>query len=108
MAKKKILNLDLNAISVEDLVNLCEIVEKSVRAYLREKLPAKEEFDLVVSVEKDDKITITVDIGIVGRYSGLIDYEAVIGDAINYARRVLESELEKFRRTRTGDQESSE
>jgi len=100
-------SLNIDSITLDDLVMLAEKLESSIRAYLKQKLPSKDEFDITISIEKREGLTISIDIGIIGKYEDLLDYKAIIGDAINYARKVFETELEKYRRTHSEDSKST-
>ncbi len=98
MAKKiKSLNLALVELTNEKLGEIASKIVDKVEEFLSEVLPRKTEYDLTVKlVKKEDHIDFIIDLGIRGGYIGVINYEKLIGDAINIARRVLENELRKF------------
>lgn len=91
------IGLKLSDITLEDLLDLLNYLEIEIEKYLKTKLPPKTDYDLVLSIEKNNIITFTIEIGIMGRYEDLIDYKAIINDTINYARRIFEKELKKYR-----------
>jgi transcriptional regulator NrdR family protein len=97
--KSKSLNLDLSRIDPEKLSEIIEAVEKEVRSFLDQTLPPKSEYDLVLSLENDgEKISFLIDISVYGGYSDITDYDRIVGDAINIARKRLEEELRKYSR----------
>jgi len=99
LAKRvKILNLDLEKIDLDILEKILYIVEKEIRKYLADKLPRRTEYDLVLGVEKNDNITLYIDLGVIGGYDDIINYDEIIRDAINIAKNVFEKELEKYKK----------
>ncbi len=100
MARKiKVLNLDLSRINPDVLSKILEGVEEEVKSFLRDSLPSKSDYDLVLSLENDgERIFFTIDIGVTGGYGDIVDYDSIVRDAINIARRRLEEELKKYRR----------
>jgi len=96
--KVKILNLDLEKIDLDVLEKILYSVEKEIRNYLADKLPRRTEYDLVLGVEKSDNITLYIDLGVIGGYDDIINYDEIVRDAINVARNVFERELEKYRK----------
>ncbi|MET1160630.1 MAG: hypothetical protein ABWW65_06690 [Thermoprotei archaeon] len=98
MAKKiKEIGIKLENIDHNKLVEILTEIERAVRRYLTEKLPHKADYDLILSVEKNDKITLLIDIGIIGVYEDIIDYESIARDAVNVARRVFEERIKEYR-----------
>ncbi len=98
MVKKiRRIGLKLRDISLDDLLDILERLELEIRRYLHNKLPPKTDYDLILSVEKNDVLTLNIDIGIIGEYEDIIDYKAIVNDTINYARRFFEKELKKYR-----------
>ena len=52
-----------------------------------------EHFNIIISTEKEDKITLTISIEVIGRSRGKINYETVIDEALNEAFKLFEKEL---------------
>ena len=99
--RSKELDLDLNKIDIIVLEDIIRKIEEAVENYLGERLPPKSEYDIIIKLDKKaDKIVFNVDIGVKGGYSDIIDYERLAEDAINIARRLLENELKKYRRSK--------
>jgi hypothetical protein len=97
--KIKILNLELERIDLNTLLNIADKVEKGIRRFLDEKLPPKSEHDLIISITHEgDHITLSIDVGVKAGYADLINYDKIVGDAINIARRIFEREIKKYRR----------
>ncbi|ADI32691.1 hypothetical protein [Staphylothermus hellenicus] len=94
----KTLNLNLEEIKLEDLANIIEYVEEHVREYLEQVLPPKSEYDIIVKITHEgDKITLFLDIGVKAGYIDIMNYNKILGDAINEARRIFERELRKYK-----------
>ncbi|WP_052833831.1 hypothetical protein [Staphylothermus marinus] len=94
----KILNLNLEEIKLDDLTNITEHVEKHIREYLEQVLPPKSEYDIIVkAVHEGDKITLFLDIGVKAGYTDIMNYNKILGDTINEARRIFERELKKYK-----------
>lgn len=99
--KSKDLDLDLNKIDIMVLEDIIRKIEGAVENYLSERLPPKSEYDIIIKLDKKtDKIVFNVDIGVKGGYSDIIDYDKLVEDAINIARRLLENELKKYRKSK--------
>ncbi len=97
--KIKILNLELERIDLDILSDIASKIEKSIRNFLDGKLPPKSEYDLIISIAHEgDRITISMDIGVKAGYTDLMNYDKILGDAINIARRIFEEEIKKYRR----------
>lgn len=95
----KILDLKLDEIELEDLIKITDHIEERIREYLEQVLPPKSEYDIIVKAEHEgDKITLYLDIGIRAGYTDIMDYDKIIGDVINVARRIFEKELSRYRR----------
>ncbi len=98
--KDKIIGLDLNLIDQESLLRIAEKVEKEVKDFIEKQLPLKTNYDVIIYLENDGKrINFSIDIVLNGELAGIIDYDAIVGDAINVARKVLERELRKYKKT---------
>jgi len=96
--KIKVLNLKIKELNLDVLEDILLKVERSVEDYLKQKLPPKAEYDLILRIDKNDDITLYIDIGVIGIYEDLIDYNKIIGDAINLARRIFEEKIKRYRR----------
>ncbi len=98
MAKKvKSLNIALIELTNGKLEEIASKIVDKVEEFLSGVLPPKTEYDITVKlVKKEDRVDFVIDLGVRGGYSGVINYESLISDAVNIARRVLENELRKF------------
>jgi hypothetical protein len=97
--KIKILNLELERIDLDKLSSIADKIEKTIRKFLDEKLPPKSEYDLIISIAHEgDHITLSIDIGVKAGYTDLMNYDKIVVDAINIARRIFEEEIKKYRR----------
>jgi len=94
--KVKNIGLNLSNINVDDLMDIVEKLDMEIRRFLKSKLPPRVEYDIVISIEKKDVVTITIDIHILGGYGDLVDYDSIVNDAVNYARRLFEEYLRKY------------
>ncbi len=105
--KTRIIGIDFSRIKPETLSHIASIVERTVKDFLEENLPPKSEYDLVLSLENTgDRILFTIDIGVKGGYTDIVDYDRIIDEAINTARKALENELKKYRRIEETDRVS--
>ncbi len=99
--RSKELDLDLNKIDLIVLEDIIRKIEEAIENYLSERLPPKSEYDIIIKLDKKtDNIVFNIDIGVKGGYSDIIDYDRLVEDAINIARRLLENELKKYRRSK--------
>lgn len=106
--KIKEIGLNLEKLDEQILFKILERVENEVEDFLRKVLPPKSEYDLVISLSKENNyIIFTIDLGIKAGYEDLINYNDIIGDAINVARRRLEKELQRYRRTGGANSDNS-
>lgn len=106
--KTKEIGLNLEKLDEQALLEMLEKVENEVKKFLQEVLPPKNEYDLVISLSKEkDHIVFTIDLGIKAGYEDLINYDDIVGDAINVARRELEKELQRYRKNSGANSDSS-
>jgi len=97
--KTKTLNLDLNKLDEKTLTSILSRIESTLKDFLDKKLPPKSEYDLILSISKEeDKITLLIDVGIKGGYSDIYDYDTIIGDAINVARKEFERIIKQYKK----------
>ncbi|MMZ69304.1 hypothetical protein D1872_321200 [compost metagenome] len=48
-------------------------------------------------MHEGDKITLFLDIGVKAGYTDIMNYNKILGDTINEARRIFERELKKYK-----------
>lgn len=95
------LGLDLTSISTDFLQDLALAVENTIRKYVESKLGRRlEQLNIIVNVEVDDSLKIIVDVELLGKSRGRIDYDTVLNEAINEAYRIAEEVLEHVKRGR--------
>ena len=95
------LGLDLTSISTDFLQDLALAVENTIRKYVESKLGRRlEQLNIIVNVEVDDSLKIIVDVELLGKSRGRIDYDTVLNEAINEAYRIAEEVLEHVKRDR--------
>jgi len=71
-------------------------VEEKVSEYLSSKLPRRSNFNTIVSIElRDGQANLVLDLEASGPFGDVYNYEQILQDAINYARRVFEELVEK-------------
>ena len=95
------LGLDLTNISTDFLQDLALVVENTIREYVESKLGRRlEQLNIIVNVEVNDSLRIIVDVELLGRSRGRIDYDVLLDEAIKEAYRVAEEVLEHVKRGR--------
>ncbi len=98
--KEKIIGLNLDLIDRDILSSIAEKIEKEVKSFIEKQVPPKTNYDVIILLENDRKrINFSIDIVLNGEFAGVIHYDAIVGDAVNVARKILEQELQKYRKT---------
>ena len=98
--KEKTIGLNLDLIDQDILSSIAEKIEKEVKSFIEKQVPPKTDYDVIILLENDGKrINFSIDIILNGEFTGIIDYDAIVGDAVNVARKILEQELQKYRKT---------
>ncbi|RLG81523.1 MAG: hypothetical protein DRO13_00920 [Thermoprotei archaeon] len=92
------IGIKLEELDLDKLSAILEKVEREISNYLKEKIPRKAEYDLVLCIDRNDKITLYIDLRIIGIYDDIINYDRIVGDAINVARKAFEREIRKYRK----------
>lgn len=95
--KTRVMNLRIENIDTRVIAEILEKISSEIDKYIREKTPPRTDYDLVLSIDKDDELTIVVDIGIIGSYEDVVDYKSIVNDIVNLSKRIFEQELEKYR-----------
>lgn len=95
------LGLDLTSISTDFLQDLALAVENTIRKYVESKLGRRlEQLNIIVNVEVNDSLRIIVDVELLGKSRGRIDYDTLLDEAIKEAYRVAEEVLGYVKRDR--------
>lgn len=106
MRKPKVMEvgLELESISLDFLQEVAVLMENTIREYIESKLGRRlEQLNIIVNVEIDDSLNITVDAEIHGKSRGRIDYNLLLEEAIKEAYKVVEEELRSVRRDKGKD-----
>lgn len=102
------LGLDLTSISTDFLQDLALVVENTIREYVESKLGRRlEQLNIIVNVEVNDSLRIIVDVELLGKSRGRIDYDVLLDEAIKEAYRAAEEVLEHVKRGRGEDTQAS-
>ena len=97
MTKAAKLNLKLEKITDDKLEELIAKVEELIIDTLNKRIGRRmEHFNIIISAEKEDKVTLTISMEVIGKSRGKINYEAVIDEALNEAFKLFEKELIKI------------
>jgi len=95
------LGLDLTSISTDFLQDLALVVENTIREYVESELGRRlEQLNIIVNVEVNDSLRIIVNVELLGKSRGRIDYDVLLDEAIKEAYRVAEEVLEHVKRGR--------
>ncbi len=88
------LGLDLDKITTEKLEEIATIMESHIREYIFSKLGSRlEQLNITLSLDVADVLRIRVEVEIIGKSRGRIDYDALIDEAIRDAYKRIEEVL---------------
>ncbi len=97
MSKFIKLNLELEKLTDELLEELAIKVEETIVKLLSKRLGRRiDDFNIIVNIEKEDIVTLTISLEVTGRSRGRINYETVVEEALNTAYKLFEKELRRF------------
>ncbi len=102
------LGLDLDKITMERLEEIANLMELYIREYIFNKLSGRlEQLNVTLSLEVTDVLRIKVDVEIIGKSKGRIDYDTLIDEAIREAYRKIEEVLRGDVRRNKGENTES-
>ncbi len=88
------LGLNLKEFSISSLQEIAEIVENTVREYISQKLGRRlDQLNVIVKTEVNDVLRVTVDVELIGRSKGRLDFNTLIEEAIREAYSRVEEVL---------------
>jgi len=97
-----VLNLKLDRISIDDLVRISEIAEKTVRTSILKSVGERFVEDLTITVHteiKEGLVTITIDVSFAAPKILGLDYEGIIDRACDEAFKAIEEVLKRYGET---------
>ena len=98
-----ILNLDLDKINEDVISDMVLEAEEILRKYIVKSVGDKlvSDLDVTIIVDKDDKLTFTIDAAFSAPKLLELDYDNIIDAAIREAARTIEKRLMKYVKKRT-------
>ena len=98
-----ILNLDLDKINEDVISDIILEAEEIIRKYIVKSVGDKlvSDLDVTIIVDKDDKLTFTIDVAFSAPKFLELEYDNIIDAAIREATRTIENRLMKYVKKRT-------
>ncbi len=88
------LGLNLKEFSINSLQEIAEIVENTVREYISQKLGRRlDQLNVIVKAEISDVLRVTVDVEVIGRSKGQLNFDVLVEEAIKEAYSRIEEVL---------------
>lgn len=97
MPKVVELGLNLDTITINKLEEIASLMESYIREYIFNKLGSRlEQLNITLSLDITDVLRVRVEVEVIGRSKGRINYDSLIDEAVREAYRRIEEVLRKY------------